>query len=71
MFEIISLRKIFECRREEITGERGKLHNEEALHLYTVTRYQVAENRTDLVTGSYVHSIVPFGSIKVTDFLTI
>jgi hypothetical protein len=35
MFENSTLRRIFEAKRDEVTGERNKLHNEEIRNLYS------------------------------------
>jgi hypothetical protein len=35
MFEIMVLRRMFGPKRDEVTGERRKLHNEELRELYS------------------------------------
>jgi len=35
VFENMVMRKIFGCKRDEVTGEWRKLHNEEINHVYS------------------------------------
>ena len=39
MFENRVLRRLFGPKRDEVTGELRKLHNEELSDLYTLTQY--------------------------------
>jgi hypothetical protein len=44
MFENRVLKKIFGPNREEVTGEWGKLHNEELCHLYSSPNMMLVSN---------------------------
>ena len=52
MFENISLRRIFEPKRDEVTGECRKLHNEELNDLYCSSNIvRVIKSRSKEIGG--------------------
>jgi hypothetical protein len=56
VFEKGALRKIFGPRRDEVTGEWGKLHNEEVSDLYSspiIVRMQIKKNEMGRACGTY------------------
>jgi hypothetical protein len=47
LFENRVLRRIFWPKRDEVTGERRKLHNEEHKYLYSIPNIFWLSNRED------------------------
>jgi len=57
VFENMVLRRIFRPRRDEVTGEWRRLHNEELNDLYSPTQYsandKIEKNEMGWASGKY------------------
>ena len=57
MFEYMVLRRIFGPRRDEVTGEWRRLHNEELNDLYSSPQYcasdKIEKNKMGWACGAY------------------
>ena len=66
VFENMVLRRIFGPRREEVTGEWGRLHNEELNDLYTSPNIvRVIKSRRMTWAGHVVHTVEERGVYRV------